>query len=237
MDKILELTGITKKFVGLVALNDINLTVDKNEILGIIGPNGAGKSTLFAVIAGYLKPDVGKILYNNHDITNHPTHEIARMGLCRTFQIAKPFSGMTVLENVMVGAFRKTNDVKRARELAFEVLKFCEIDSKAHLLGKELTVANKKRLEIAKVLATDPQVLLLDEVMAGLNPTEVKKAVDLLFKIHERGVTLLIIEHVMEVIMPISDRVVVLDYGKKIADSDPQTAVKNPDVINAYFGS
>ncbi len=125
MDKILELTGITKKFVGLVALNDINLTVDKNEILGIIGPNGAGKSTLFAVIAGYLKPDVGKILYNNHDITNHPTHEIARMGLCRTFQIAKPFSGMTVLENVMVGAFRKTNDVKRARELAFDVLKFC----------------------------------------------------------------------------------------------------------------
>ena len=237
MDNILELTGITKKFVGLVALNNIDLTVKKNEILGIIGPNGAGKSTLFAVIAGYLKPDEGKILYNNQDITNHSTHEISRMGLCRTFQIAKPFSGMTVLENVMVGSFRHTNDVNRAREVAYDVLRFCEIENKAHLLGKELTVANKKRLEIAKVLATDPKVLLLDEVMAGLNPTEVKKAVDLLFKIHEKGVTLLIIEHVMEVIMPISDRVVVLDYGKKIADSDPQTAVKNPDVINAYFGS
>ncbi len=236
MNPMLELKNVTKRFMGLVALDQIDLIVNKNEIVGLIGPNGAGKTTLFAVISGYLKPEKGQVFFNGKDITGMPTHAISKMGMCRTFQIVKPFSDMNVLENVMIGALQHTRNVKHAREKAYEILEFCGLAGKAGLLGRELTVANKKRLEVARALATDPQLLLLDEVMAGLNPSEVKQAVEFIHQIHERGITLLVIEHVMEVIMPISHRVAVLNYGKKVADSDPETAVNNPEVINAYFG-
>ena len=237
MTALLELKDITNRFMGLVARDHINHTVTPHDIIGLIGPNGAGKTTLFSVISGYLKPEEGEIYYKGERITGKPTHEICHKGICRTFQIVKPFSEMNVLENVMVGAFHHTSSVKLAKEKAMSVLEFCGLTEKAGLLGKELTIENKKRLEVARALATDPDLLLLDEVMAGLNPVEVHQAVDFIYKIHEKGYTLLVIEHVMEVIMPISDRVVVLDYGKKIADCDPEEAVKKPEVINAYFGS
>ncbi|MDR1619178.1 MAG: ABC transporter ATP-binding protein [Clostridiales bacterium] len=234
---LLELTGVTKRFGGLTAVDNVNLVLNEGEILGLIGPNGAGKTTLFAIIAGYLKPNEGKIVFNGVDITGKETHKIARMGMNRTFQVVKPFSDMNVVENVMVGAMMRNASVKRAREKAMDALEFCGLAHRADYLGRELTVANKKRLEVARALASDPKVLLLDEVMAGLNPSEVRDAVEFIHRIHARGVTLLVIEHVMEVIMPISHRVAVLNYGKKIVDSDPKQAVSDPEVISAYFGS
>ncbi|MDD4571341.1 MAG: ABC transporter ATP-binding protein [Clostridia bacterium] len=232
---LLELHNVTKRFGGLTALDSVDLKVEKGEIVGLIGPNGAGKTTLFANIAGYQKPEVGKIIFKGKDITGMPTHKIAHMGMARTFQVVKPFSDMNVLENVMVGALMRRPKVKDAHKKAMEVLEFVGLSEKADFLGKELTVANKKRLELARTLATEPELLLLDEVMAGLNPTEVQAAVELVHSIHKQGITLLVIEHVMEVIMPISDRVAVLNYGKKIADSLPKEVVNNPEVIKAYL--
>lgn len=236
MTRMLELKNITKRFGGLSALSEVDLAVDIGEIVGLIGPNGAGKTTLFSVIAGYQTPEQGKVIFKGHNITGMQTHKIALMGIVRTFQVVKPFSGMNVLENIMVGSLMRHHDIKIARGKAMEVLEFCGLTDKADFLGKELTVANKKRLELARTLATEPELMLLDEVMAGLNPTEVHEAVELINKIHAKGVTLLVIEHVMEVIMPISHRVAVLNYGRKIADSLPRDVVNNPDVINAYFG-
>ncbi|MEA5059934.1 MAG: ABC transporter ATP-binding protein [Candidatus Pelethousia sp.] len=234
---LLEITNITKRFGGLTALDSVNLQVEQGEIVGLIGPNGAGKTTLFSVIAGYAKPDMGRVVFKGKDITNWETYRIAKMGMNRTFQVVKPFSDMNVLENVMVGALMRSSSVKDARKKAMETLEFCSLADKADFLGKELTVAAKKRLEVARALASDPSLLLLDEVMAGLNPSEVHDAVQLIHRIHDRGVTLLVIEHVMEVIMPISDRVAVLNYGKKIADCEPEKAVHDPQVIAAYFGT
>lgn len=234
---LLELTGVTKRFGGLTAVDHVDLTVNEGEVLGLIGPNGAGKTTLFAMIAGYLKPTEGKIVFKDRDITGMETYKIAHMGMNRTFQVVRPFGDMTVLENVMVGAMMRDANVKRAREKAMETLSFCGLKENADFLGRELTVAKKKRLEVARALASDPSLLLLDEVMAGLTPSEVQDATKFIFQIHDKGITLLVIEHVMEVIMPISDRVAVLNYGKKIVDCKPQEAIENPDVIAAYFGS
>ena len=234
---LLELTGVTKRFGGLTAVDHVDLTVNEGEVLGLIGPNGAGKTALFAMIAGYLKPTEGKIVFKDRDITGMETYKIAHMGMNRTFQVVRPFGDMTVLENVMVGAMMRDANVKRAREKAMETLSFCGLKENADFLGRELTVAKKKRLEVARALASDPSLLLLDEVMAGLTPSEVQDATKFIFQIHDKGITLLVIEHVMEVIMPISDRVAVLNYGKKIVDCKPQEAIENPDVIAAYFGS
>jgi branched-chain amino acid transport system ATP-binding protein len=233
---LLELKQVTKRFGGLTALDHVDLTVEKGEIVGLIGPNGAGKTTLFSVIAGYQKPEEGQVFFKGKNITGMATHKIAHMGLSRTFQVVKPFSGMNVLENVMIGALMHNPHVKAAREKSMEVLEFCGLADKADFLGKELTVADKKRMEVARALATEPDLLLLDEVMAGLNPSEVHEAVEFIHQIHDKGYTLLVIEHVMEVIMPISHRVAVLNYGRKIADCLPRDAVNNPEVINAYFG-
>ena len=233
---ILELKNVTKRFGGLTALGNVDLIVEKGEIVGLIGPNGAGKTTLFAVISGYLKPDEGEVNFRGQNITGFPTHKIAQMGMARTFQVVKPFSDMNVLENVMVGALMRYPKVKDARDKALEVLGFCGLEDKAGFLGKQLTVANKKRLELARTLATEPELLLLDEVMAGLNLTEVQQAVALIHKIHDKGITLLVIEHVMEVIMPISHRVAVLNYGRKIADGLPKEVVNDTEVVKAYFG-
>lgn len=234
---LLEITGVTKRFGGLTAVNQVDLKVEQGEVVGLIGPNGAGKTTLFAIIAGYQTPNEGKVVFDGTDVTGWEPHKIARLGMSRTFQVVKPFGDMTVLENVMVGAMIHKSKVKEARDKALEVLEFCDLKDRADYLGREITVANKKRLEMARALATDPKLLLLDEVMAGLNPSEVNDAVELIHRIHEKGITLLVIEHVMEVIMPISHRVAVLNYGKKIVDCNPEEAVNDPEVISAYFGT
>ncbi len=227
---------LTKRFGGIVANRDVSLTVEQGEIVGLIGPNGAGKSTLFATIAGFHKPDSGRVIFDGRDVTGFPPERLCVLGLSRTFQIVKPFPDLTVRENVMVGAFLRTADRVRARKKAEEIIDFMGLRSKAEALGKELTIADKKRLEMARALATEPKLLMLDETMAGLTHTEVQEAVALVKRIRERGVTIILVEHVMEVVMSLSERVVVLDSGVKIAEGEPEAVVHDPAVIKAYLG-
>ncbi|MCL6558438.1 MAG: ABC transporter ATP-binding protein [Firmicutes bacterium] len=231
-----SIQGLTKQFGGLVACNNIDLVIKEREVIGLIGPNGAGKSTFFALIAGFYKPDAGKVSFLGEDITGKSPEEICQRGIARTFQIVRPFSGMTVLENILVGVFSREKNMKRARNRAEEVLTFTGLASRRNVLAGELTIADKKRLELARALATRPKMILLDEVMAGLNPKETQEAVELIRAINEQGITLFVVEHVMEVIMPISERVVVLDGGNKIAEGPPEEVAKNPEVIKAYLG-
>ncbi len=233
---LLELRHVTKSFVGLVANQDISFTVEAGEIIGLIGPNGAGKTTLFNCIAGFYPPTQGQIIFDGEDITHLPAEKVCLKGIARTFQIVKTFKDLTTLENVMVGAFLRTNRTARARVKAEKILSFAGISEMRHQISSGLTLAGKKRLEIAKALATDPKLIMLDEAMAGLNPSETRDAVKLIQKIRENGVTVILVEHVMEVVMPISDRVIVLDYGVKIAEDTPENIVKNDKVIKAYLG-
>ncbi|GAW91921.1 ABC transporter ATP-binding protein [Calderihabitans maritimus] len=233
---LLEIQKLTKRFGGLVANREISMQIDEGEIVGLIGPNGAGKSTFFAMVAGFYQPDGGRIFFNGEDITGRSPEYICRKGITRTFQIVKPFEDMTVLENVMVGAFLRTASPTRARKEAEEVLEFTGLANKLDWEAKGLTIADKKRLELARALATKPKLLLLDEVMAGLTPTETLEAVELIRQIHKRGIALFIVEHVMEVVMPISHRVVVLDGGEKIAEGTPEEVAKDPRVIKSYLG-
>lgn len=232
---LLELQGVSKHFGGVHANEDVSFNVSHGEIVGLIGPNGAGKTTLFSLISGFLKPTEGKILFNGSDITGKQPDVICKSGLTRTYQIVKPFQDMTVLENVMVAAFAHTNKVRKAKEIAQDTIELTGLKHKASAFGRELTIAEKKRLELSRALATNPQLLLLDEVMAGLTPAETQEAVELIHQISKR-VTLLIIEHVMEVIMPISHRVVVLDMGKVICIDQPDKVAKDERVIKAYLG-
>ena len=233
---LLELQNVTKSFVGLMANQDINFNVQQGEIVGLIGPNGAGKTTLFNCIAGFYPPTQGRIIFNGEDITGFSPERVCLRGIARTFQIVKTFKDLTTLENVMVGAFARTNRTARAREKAEEILAFAGLTDMRHQVSAGLTLAGKKRLEIAKALATDPKLIMLDEAMAGLNPSETREAVELVKKIRDKGLTVLLVEHVMEVVMPISNRVVVLDYGVKIAEDHPENIVKNEKVIKAYLG-
>jgi len=228
--------GITKQFGGLLACHKVDLQINEGEIVGLIGPNGAGKSTFFALVAGFYKPDAGKVFFLGEEITGMAPEEICRRGIARTFQIVRPFGSMTVLENILVGAFFRDKNKKRAAAWAEEVLAFTGLAARRDVLAGELTIADKKRLELARALATRPKLLLLDEVMAGLNPKETQEAVELVQAINQRGVTLFVVEHVMEVIMPISHRVMVLDGGNKIAEGPPEEVAKNPEVIKAYLG-
>ena len=233
---LLEIRNLTKRFGGLIANQSIDLSIEKNEVVGLIGPNGAGKTTFFNCISGVYKPEGGTITFDGEDITSYRADAICRCGIVRTFQIVRTYKGMTVLENAMIGAFCHTKDPRGARKEAQEALAFTGLLDKKEALGRALTLPEKKRLAITIALATKPKLLLLDEAMAGLTPKESQASVDLIRRIHQSGITILMVEHVMEVIMPISHRVIVLNYGVKIADDIPERIVKDEKVIKAYLG-
>ena len=237
MAALLSVEASTKRFGGLLANRDVSLTMDPGEIVGLIGPNGAGKTTLFNCISGYMHPDAGRIAFDGRDITHTRPERICHAGVARTWQVVRAFGRMSALENVVCGALQRTNRIAEARARARELLEFTELRGKDHMSAATLTLADKKRLEIARALATRPKLLLLDEAMSGLTPMETAAAVRLVRRIHaELKVTICVVEHVMEVVMPLSHRVVVLDYGVKIADGTPDAIVRDEQVIRAYLG-
>jgi branched-chain amino acid transport system ATP-binding protein len=233
---LLELRDVSKRFGGLQAVGHMSFTLEKGDILGLIGPNGAGKTTIFNVINGYYPPTGGTILFKGSRIDGLKPHAICRLGLARTFQVVKPLARLTVLENVMVSAFCRTDNREEARAMALEATAFTEMDAWRDRLAGSLPLGMRKRLELARALATKPDVLLLDENFAGLNPSEVEKTIAIVKKIHQSGVTILIIEHNMRVIMAISQRLLCINYGEKIAEGTPREVAGNQQVIDAYLG-
>jgi branched-chain amino acid transport system ATP-binding protein len=234
---LLDVRGLCKHFGGLSANDDVSLTVGRGEIVGLIGPNGAGKTTLFNCLAGFYTPDAGSIAFDGGILVQLTPERAARRGIARTFQIVRTFASMTACENVMVGAMIRNKAVGEARRLALDTLAFVGLDGRAAAVAGTMTVAEQRRLEVARALAIGPKLLLLDEVMAGLNPTEVREAAHLVLEIRRRDIACVIVEHVMEAIMPIADRIVVLDAGRKIADGPPAAVAQDPAVIAAYLGS
>jgi branched-chain amino acid transport system ATP-binding protein len=237
MANALVISGLSKRFGGLRAVQDVSFTVAENETLALIGPNGAGKTTSFHLITGFHRADSGSVKAFGREIVGLPPHQVCALGLARTFQVAKPFGAMTVLDNVMTGAFLRDRHVAAARDKAREAIDFVGLSARAKTPAKDLTTIDQRRLEMARALATDPRILLLDEVMAGLNPSEIDQAVALVGKLSARGLTIVIVEHVMRAIMAVARRIVVLDHGQKIAEGEPKEIVENPEVIRAYLGS
>jgi branched-chain amino acid transport system ATP-binding protein len=233
---LFHLEKLTKSFGGLTAVHQLNLSVSKGEIVGLIGPNGAGKTTVFNLISAFLKPDSGRIVFEKDDITHLKPHQICKRGICRTFQLVKPFLSFSVEKNVRIGSY---NRLKRKQEIEEETMKILDLlgmveqkDTKAN----NLSVGDRKKLELAKALATKPRLLLLDEVMAGLNPKEQDGLIQIILQLKSEGMTILLIEHHMKVIMSLSERIVVLNYGKKLAEGSPSDIGSNQEVIEAYLG-
>ena len=234
---LLEIREVGKKFGELVANDRVSFTVESGAIVGLIGPNGAGKTTLFNCISGLYAPSSGQVVFDGADITGLPPYRIARLGAVRTFQVVRPLKDMTVFDNVLVGAFLHTNGGAQAHETAEACIRMCHLEEFAGKPAGDLPIGGKKRLELARALAARPKLLMLDEVMAGLTSTEVKAAVELIRQVRANGVTLLIVEHIMEAIMPIADKVIVLDGGMKIAEAPPEQVTTDPRVISAYLGA
>jgi branched-chain amino acid transport system ATP-binding protein len=233
---VLTLESVTKRFGGLTAVRAVSLEVRRGDLLGIIGPNGAGKTTLFNVIAGYYRPEEGRIVFEGRDVTGLPAHAISRLGLTRTFQIVKPFGNLSVADNVMIGALTRLQRVRDARGEAQRVIALCGLGPHAAARARALPIGLRKRLEVARALATRPRLLLLDEVMAGLNPSELSGIIDLVRRVHAEGVTLIVIEHVMAAMMRLAQRIVMLHHGEKIAEGTPEEIAHDRRVIDAYLG-
>lgn len=235
-EPILKMDKVTKNFGGLRAVDRVCFDINPGEIVGLIGPNGAGKTTVFNLISGYFAPSKGSIFFKGKEVNGHPAYQMAQKGIGRTFQVVKPFPGLTVLENVVIAALCKHHRRADAEQHAWKILEFTGLADRAGQPAASLTLPGRKRLEISKAMALDPELLLLDEVVAGLNPTEADQTIKLILKIRDQGVSILIVEHIMRVIMNISDNLVVLNFGSMIATGKPADIVKNEQVIQAYLG-
>jgi len=233
---ILKVQNLSVHFGKLTALNNLSLEIEQGEILGLIGPNGAGKTTFFNAVTGYVSPSSGKVFYEEKEITHKQPFYLAQLGITRTFQATKPFKDSIILDNVVIGALIKTNIVKEAKKRAEEILNVVHLGSKMHKLARELTVSDMKRLELAKTLVTEPKLLFLDEVMAGLNPSETNELIQIIKKLNKNGITIILVEHVMRAVMSLSKRIFVLDCGEKIAEGTPEEISRNKLVIKAYLG-
>jgi branched-chain amino acid transport system ATP-binding protein len=237
MAEALVVRDLSKRFGGLRAVQELGFAVNEGETVALIGPNGAGKTTSFNLISGYYRPNAGSVRAFGRELVGLRPHDICAHGLARTFQVARPFGKMTVLANVMTGAFLRDKRIDVARARAREAIDFVGLAAKEHVAARDLTTIDQRRLEMARALATLPRLLLLDEVMAGLNPAEIDQAVALIGKLVQRGLTIVIVEHVMRAIMAVARRIIVLDHGQKIAEGEPQEIVANQDVIRAYLGT